>query len=219
MRRSFMMGYWIGMLSLALGLLATEARAGVCTSDEEVEQYVKELERHARGGASPSRYWPCATPDSKFAPRVAKACATLVERHADNLTPQTQCVRWLLASGKKAVGAVDLLEVAMTSWDWNLLTDVSSDLRALNAVDDPRVRAFVADKLRTHLAAARSKPLRGWKANAWRFWQIFGLGVLRKHGDASDLPLIDELVAASKEAKVLRAAAAAKKEIAARTAE
>lgn len=209
---------WLAATALTF-LLAGPAHAGVCLDDEEIEGYVKELERYAKGGAEPEGYWPlCVHPGDKLASRVAKACAKVVERHAAAKAPPVthrECVRYLLASGEKAVGATDLV-AAMMAERWGLLDDVSRNLEALTASKDARVRGFVADKLREHLAAVQAKPLRGWKARSWTKWQVTGLLALRQLGDASDVALIDELAAASKEKQVRKAAERAKQEIAAR---
>lgn len=200
-------------------LLAGRAHAGVCLDDDEIDGYVKELERYAKGGDEPQGYWGiCVSPGDKFAARVTKACAKVVERHAAAKAPPVthrDCVRYLVGSGEKAVGATDLV-ATMLAGRWGLFDEVTTDLEALTASKDTRVRGFVADKLRTHLAAVQAKPLRGWKAKAWTKWQVAGLAALRQLGDASDVALIDELVAASKEKQVRKAADRAKKEIAAR---
>lgn len=211
---------WLAATALTL-LLAGPAHAGVCLDEEEIEGYVKELERYAKGGAEPQGYWPlCVHPGDKLASRVAKACAKVVARHgAAKTSPGTsrECVRWLLSNGETAVGSTDLV-AAMMAGSWGLLDEVSGNVAALAASKDARVRGFVADKLREHLAAAQAKPLRGWKAKSWLKWQLSGLAALRQLGDVSDVALIDELVAASKDKQVRKAAERAKQDIAARTA-
>lgn len=211
---------WLAAPGLLLCLLAAPVHAGVCLDDDEIKGYVEELERHAKGGDEPQGYWPlCVRPGDKLAARVAKACAKVVERHAAAKAPSathSECVRWLVSSGERAVGTYDLV-AALLSARWGLFDyEVSANLAALAESGDARVRGFVADKLREHLAAVRAKPLRGWKAKSWTKWQVAGLAALRKLGDPSDVALIDELVAASKDKQVRRAADKAKKEIAAR---
>lgn len=213
---------WLATTGLLLALLAGPAHAGVCLDDDEIKGYVEELERHGKGGAEPQGYWPlCVRPGDKLAPRVAKACAKVVERHAAAKAPSathSECVRWLVSSGEKAVGAYDLV-AALLSARWGLFDyEVSANLAALAVSGDARVRSFVADKLREHLAAVKAKPLRGWKAKSWSQWQVAGLGALRRLGDASDVALIEELAAATKDKQVRKAADKAKKEIAARAA-
>lgn len=213
---------WLAATGLFLCLLAglpAWAHAGVCLDDDEIKGYVEELERYAKGGDEPMGYWPlCVAPGDKLAARVAKACAKVVERHALAKAPPAthrECVRWLVSSGEKAVGSIDLI-ATLLSGRWGLFDEVSGNLEALASSGDARARGFVADKLREHLAAVQAKPLRGWKAKSWTKWQVAGLAALRKLGDPSDVALIDELVAASKDKQVRRAADKAKKEIAAR---
>ena len=71
-------------------------------------------------------------------------------------------------------------------------------------------------KVQAHLATVRAKPLRGWKAESWNHWQRAVLGVLAEQGDAADVALIDELLSASRDKRVRKAAEKAKAKIASR---
>ena len=219
------------VVTAVLGSLATTAHAGVCLDDEELGGYVAELERHAKGGPAPSEYWLlCLKGNATFQSRVVKACSKIVEGYdakkrvvwdeanleaSQRASTQAGCVRALAAAGVIKVGALDTVEILLAA-KWGLFDEVTDEISTLLSSGDARVKPFLVSKVQAHLATVRAKPLRGWKAESWNRWQRAVLGVLAEQGDAADVALIDELLSASRDKRVRKAAEKAKAKIASR---
>jgi hypothetical protein len=218
--------------SLLLSLiLAAPARAGICLSDEENNEYVQQLEKFSRGKApAPDTVWAmCSEHDAKLSARVVTACKGVVkgfdpERKVEGLSEQesrrfynqAQCVISLAHAQVTEASGVDIVDALLKSSKWELLQEQGDKLEALVHSGDARVLPFFRGKMRQHLDAVAAKPLKGWKANAWFNWQRSGLYAFRELGDASDLPLLDEIARAGKDKRLPKLVDKAKKAIAAR---
>lgn len=194
-------------------LLARTAAAGVCLGDEELDEYLGQLEAAARSPAKVkeiSEYWSyCLTGDHQRKARIVKACTTIVARlDVDKRPPsgeqfyeqqqihdrQTQCIPVLAAFGvnpiKTRTREVDhvgeLLANKIAAHD-----DPTSTFRILELSRDPRVVGTIAKHYREHLEAARVKPPTGWRAQNWIRWHRGALSIIEKLGGASELQLLD----------------------------
>lgn len=220
-------------VAVALLTFSPSARAGICLSDEENTEYVVALEKFARGKApAPDTLWAyCSEHSPKLRERVVAACKTVIkgfdatrkieglsDDQAKRHTNQAQCVISLAHAKVTEASGVDVVAALLASSKWELLQEHGDKLEALVHSGDARVLPFFRARLRAHLDAVAAKPLKGWKANAWFNWQRAGLYALRELGDASDLPLIDELAAAGKDKRLPKLVDKARKAIAARQA-
>lgn len=221
------------LLSLCFSLFgARSASAGVCYEPDVIEASLKDFERYAakggKGGKLPEGEWGCAQDFPKLHPRLAAACQRIVEGydharvvefgHPDfrEYLSQVLCIEVLVEAKILKVGDVDPVAILMARGKWGITDPVAKQWKRLAASGDPRVRAFLVEKMRLHLDALGKKPLKGWRARAWYEWQSSALLALGKLGEASDLPLIDEIVASGKDKRLPKLAAKAKEAINAR---
>jgi hypothetical protein len=219
--------------AFALALLGagSSAHAGICLSDEENNEYVEQLEKFARGKApAPDTTWAlCSAGSAKLRARVVTACKGVIkgfeprrkleglsEQETQRFRNQAQCVLALAHAKVAEASGVDVVAALLASSKWELFQEQGDKLEALVHSGDPRALPFFREKLRQHLDTVAGKPLKGWKANAWFYWQRSGLYALRELGDASDLPLVEELGKAGKDKRLPKLVAKAQAAIAAR---
>lgn len=211
--------------------VARPSHAGICLDDSELADYVKELELHAKGGPPPSEYWSlCLLWSDKFQPQVVKPCRKLVQTFdpdkeipfdeanplpAQKARTQVGCIYVLARAGVINVGKIDTVAHLMKGV-WGPSESIRDRVRVLVASGDARVKPFLIEKTRENLAKVATKPPRKSNLTAWNRWQIDALWGLAKQGEAADVALIDELLAATKDKRVRKAAEKARAEIAAR---
>lgn len=209
---------------LVLLAIATEAHAGYCLSEEERADETKKLELFAR---APSKVEPnelpmlrCVTRGSAYATpktatayekRALAACtkiAAMTSRESRVATTIDECSDFVVAHGVTTAGKTDLVAKLMTRPAGPL--DVAP-FEALAGSGDPRVHAFIIDKLEAALAKVGSRKLLGWKRDAWRDYRIAALHALQKVGTKDDVALVDNVLAsAGNERRVVEAGNAAR---------
>lgn len=201
---------WVLIASflLVLGGLGQRAQAGICLDDSELDGYVADLEAAAATPAKAaglSEYWRlCLEGDAARRPRIVAACTTIVAR-LDLRTargPAADCAMVLVGFGVNPLatrtGPVDLVAELLAK-PLPPHQDPRSILRTLAASGDPRVLPWVIDLYRAHAAAVTARPLRGWRANGWRLWNLGALAVIERQGGAAELAVLDELAAATRD--------------------
>jgi hypothetical protein len=193
----------IVLLSLVFVVVAPQiARAGICLDDEEIDGYVDQLEKYAKTGVPPSEPWwlHCTRGQEKWKTRVVKACTTIVEKAGDTNKPDGYCIDGLAAYGVIHVGKHDTVAIVaerLTRTGWH--DDPSFDILTLTMSKDARAVPAIAARLREHLAtvAGLKKKPSGWKLQNWTRWRRGTLDAIKTLGNAADVALVDEIVAAA----------------------
>jgi hypothetical protein len=219
----------------ALSLLATCAvvllarpglgRAGICVDDAELDGYVDQLEaaavRPARA-ARLSEYWRlCLEGDTRRQARIVAACTAIVARLdlATATGPVAACAPVLAAFGVNPVqtrtGEVDVVARLMAP-----ATPPEQDprtvLTTLGRSGDERVLPWLIERYRANVAVVAARPLRGWRASAWRMWNVGALALIVQQGGAAELVALDEMLAATRDAGLRRLVTRARARLAGR---
>jgi hypothetical protein len=226
-------------LLLAVAILVTPklASAGVCLSEEELDEYLVQLEAAAKSPAKVadlSDHWNyCLQGNEKRKPRIVKACTAIAARldmskrktldsppdEYMTFAKQELCLRALtgyqLGPIKTKGGDYDYVAYLLGG-KFLMQDDPSDSLSVLAQSKDPRVLPKVLEIYKAHLATAAKSPPKGWREQNWIRWHRAAIALIGALGSTTDLAFLDEVRAGSKDKRVHVFVDAAKKAIEAR---
>ncbi len=204
------------VLVVLLSLTRTAAAGIVCSEEDDLETYAKQLEATA---ASPAKAkdlafeWAyCLDNNQKRKARIVKACTTIaarldVTKPSDDDAYRTQelCIPVLASFGvnpiKTKTKDVDYVADKLAA-KYPLHEDPSYVFHFLELSGDPRVLPKVIELYRENLATAAKKTPTGWHAQNWIRWHRAALTLIKTRGTKAELAFLDEVAASTTDKRV-----------------
>jgi hypothetical protein len=200
-------------LALAFVVIMVAARtatAGICLDEEEDREAMATLEKYAAGkiSADKAEYAVlCARALESLAPRLEKACTTILDKHpppASGNGVAWECAAAMAARGHTRAGDFDLLALYLAADHGPRGDGARGNAASLASIDDPAAREEIVKTYREALEAIADKPLRGSRARSWLKWQIGVLDGLARHATATERDFLQSLADTAPEKRVRR---------------